>query len=83
MMGYQQKPFDLETRGAVSLAIEQKNLEIGSLCEQPVAALATGINTSFLDRLYKPGNSGYPHTARVIVTEEVDSVFCFMPSQIL
>ena len=53
-MGGQRKRFDLETQGAVSLAVERKMLELDDLCEpRPVKVLATGTNTSPLDRLYK------------------------------
>ena len=34
VMGGQQKRFDLETQGAVSLAIERKKLDIGMYCER-------------------------------------------------
>ena len=53
VMEGQQKQFDLETQGTVSLTVERKKLEIGNLCGAPVKAVATGTNIGFLDRPYK------------------------------
>ena len=53
VMGGQRKRFDLETKEAVSLATERWKLELSDLCErQSWHYVATGVNTSFLDRLY-------------------------------
>ena len=47
----------------VYLAVERQKPETGSLCERQSMVLATGANTSFLDRAY--GNNGHLLVAHV------------------
>ena len=56
----QWKWFDLKTQCAVSLALDQKKLQLGNLWV-PVKALPTGTNTSSLhgQTVQKPGNNGH------------------------
>ena len=94
----QRKRFDLEPPAAVSLAMERRKLELGDLCAgTAVMALATGTNTSFLDRLYKKQVTVEPtcrglHIAKqldsredivvVIVIQVVDFALCVLASHI-